>query len=108
MAYRAWRGERSFIVCDGKESAELPEVAWLGFSPDGKHLAVAAGGEKGKVILCDGLQSPEHEQLLVLQRYGDAVGRLFYVVIDKEEASLVEIHWPADRTWEDAFKAEKK
>ena len=29
------------------------------------------------------------------------------VVLDKGEASLVEVDWPADRTWQDAFKTAK-
>lgn len=49
-------------------------------------------------------QGPPHGEVLVPERFDEVAGKVCYVVIDKDEASLVEVDWPADRTWEHAFK----
>jgi hypothetical protein len=110
LAHHATREGKTLVVCDDKESTPYGEITWIGFSPDNNHLAFVAGREGKKLIVCDGLESPAHENVLVPERRCDAPGKLRYVVIDKAkdaeetEASLVEVDWPADHTWEDAFK----
>ncbi len=104
MTYRVLKDGEARVICDGKETPPIGAVIWVGFSPDSKHLAFAAERGKDKFIVCDGLEGPAHERMIVPERPADKEGKLRTVVIDKAEASLVEVDWPADRTWEDAFK----
>jgi len=110
LAYYATRGGKTFAVCDGKESGDYHEITWIGFSPDNKHLVFTGGNEGKRSIVCDGLEGPIHQDVLVPEHFYDVPGKLRYVVVDKaaggadNEARLVEVDWPADRTWEDAFK----
>ena len=59
-------------------------------------------------IVLDGLEGPRHNQIVVPRQAFDTPGKLRYVVVDRSagdarNASLVEVPWPADRTFEDAF-----
>jgi hypothetical protein len=110
LAYFATREGKTFAVCDGKESEDYREITWIGFPPDNKHLVFTGGNDGKRSIVCDGLAGPIHEDVLVPEHFYDVPGTLRYVVIDKAavgeegEAWLVEVDWPADRTWEDTFK----
>ena len=107
LAYRAVKEGRAVAICDGRESGTFDEVTRVVFSPDSKHLAFAAGRKGEKFMVCDGVETPAHATVLVPEHFDAVPGKLRYVVIDKDQASLVEVDWPADRTWEDAFKSSK-
>jgi WD40 repeat protein len=109
LAYYATREGKTFAVCDGKESENFLAVTWIGFSPDNKHLVFTGGNDGKRSIVCDGLAGPVHDDVLLPEHFYDAPGKLRYVAVDKmatgddKQASLVEVNWPTDRTWEDTF-----
>ena len=82
----------------------------MGFSPDSEHLgfAVARGGKK--LLVCDGIEGPEHDEILIPERFADVPGKLRYVTIDagKETGTkdfyLVEVDWPAGLNWQNRLK----
>ena len=108
LAYRAVKDGKALVICDGMESAPFDEISWVGFTPNGNHIAFAAARGKDKFIVCDGVEGPPHERLMVPERPFEVASETRYVVIDKAETSLVGVDWPADRTWENAFKPSAK
>ncbi len=107
LAYRVIKDGKALVVCDDRESASFDQITWVGFTPNSNHLAFAAARGKDKFVVCDGVEGPPHERLMVPERACDIPFKMRYVVIDKDEASLVEVDWPTDRTWENAFKGSK-
>ena len=96
------------FVCDGLSSPfpkGVTEISWLRFSPDSKHLAYVFGRHR---VVVDGLRGPSHARILMPGRWDAVPGKLQYLVVGTKRASLVEVDWPTDRTWEDAFKAAGK
>jgi hypothetical protein len=66
LAYVARRGEKLFVVVDGKEGKEYDGIGagTLIFSPDSKHLAyVAIRGEK-RFVVVDGKEGKEYDFFL--------------------------------------------
>ena len=112
LAYWGTRKGETRLVCDEKKCAPFGQgggvFLWLGFSSDSRHLAYVARGADGDRVVCDGVDGPPHQRVLIPQNYGLVPGKLRYVAIDGAEASLVEVDWPKDRKWEDAFKAAGK
>ena len=106
MAYGAATDGVSFVVCAGRKSPNCNKVAWLGFSRDSKHLACVIERGGSSLMTCDGLDGPVHASVLVPERYEAPGGKLRYVVIDAQQAKLVEVDWPKGRTWEDVFRAD--
>lgn len=54
LVYRALRGEKSFVVVDGKESPEYDLVSKITLSPDGRRVAyIASEGEDGDRVVVD-------------------------------------------------------
>ena len=108
MAYRAVKDGKALVICDDRETASFDEITWVGFAQNGNHLAFAAGRGNNKFVVCDGVEGPPHERLMVPERPFEVVAKLRYVVIEKAEASLLEVDWPADRIWENAFSPSAK
>lgn len=108
IAYRAVKDGKSLVVCDGRESASFDQITCLGFTPNSNHLAFAAVRGNDKFVVCDGVEGPPHERLMVPERPFEVASKVRYVVIEKAEASLVEVDWPADRLWENAFRPAAK
>jgi hypothetical protein len=82
-----------------------------GFSADGKH--VYAKGFRGTLqprapksyfILCDGIEGPSHDGLWFPPDFQNHAKVLRYVVMDGEQARLMEWAWPKDKTWQDALE----
>ena len=109
LAHFAARGRAFAVVCDDRETGEYDAVDWIAFSPDGKHLAWSARRGDDCFIVCDGREGLPHAQVIVPARAADVPDKLRYVVVDddkasgKRKASLVQIDWPTDGKWEDAF-----
>jgi len=114
LVYSAQRGASTVVVCDDRTTGDYSAVDWITFSPDGKHIAWSASRGDDSVVVCDGVEGPPHSEVVIPRQATDLPGKLRYVAVDKvtgkeeRKAVLVEVDWPADRTWEDAFKAEKK
>ncbi len=88
----------------------MGDAIWLGFSPDGLHLAAVVRDNSHAVVL-DGLRGPTHEWIHIPERWYDPeTKKLRYVVFDRghlpnvQKVSLVEAEWTIWRTWEDVFK----
>ena len=101
VAYRALRDGKAVVVCDDRQTPPYDQISWAAFN--GNHLAFAATRGKDSFIVCDGLEGPPHERVVVPERACDTPFKVRYVAIDKNEASLIEIATPADRTWESQF-----
>jgi WD40 repeat protein len=108
MAYSATKDSTCFVVCGKKRSADYEEAGSVFFSPNGNHVAFAAGRKNDKFIVIDGIESPPHKRVIIPERPCETQGKFRYVVIDKNEASLVEVDWPKGGGWEAAFTLDKK
>lgn len=71
IAYWAERGNKAYVVVDGKEIGEYDQVDWLSFSPDGKHYYFVAFRKiddtmRSKQTGSSKQKRPSHEVFLVL------------------------------------------
>lgn len=61
LAYGGRRGNKFFLVVDGKKGADYDALGYFGFSHDGKHIAfIAKKGDK-IVIVVDGQERAEYD-----------------------------------------------
>ena len=104
VAFTASADGKDLLVSDGREIPLDGPIDWFAFSPDSKHFAALARAGESMRMSLDGRLAPVHQQILVPSRWDTVPGKARYVAIDKNDASLVEVDWPKDRTWEDAFK----
>ena len=100
----AYVGAYRFIVRDGEVGEELDgSTEAVTFSPDGKHLGWCVttddtGHGSKMFVMVDGMKGPMHEWAGIPTKGGDE-RVLRYVAIDKGEARLVEVEWPAGLDW---------
>ena len=108
LAYWGTRKGETWLTCDDRKCSPFGGAdgvfLWLGFSTDSRHLAGVVRRADGDRVVCDGVEGPAHRQVLIPVNYALVPGKLRYAAVDGAEASLVEVDWPAGRTWEDAFK----
>ncbi len=119
LAYFAKGARAPTVVCDDREAGDYTTVEWIAFSPDSRHLAWVATRAGNTFMVVDGVELAPHAQIVVPTLACDVPGKLRYVVVEAEvyadpakplaeestrAASLVEVDWPAEGTWEDAFK----
>lgn len=136
LAYAAARGNKWKVICDARGSVKEYDTwtfkkwdsppGWMQpvpekpmFSADGKHLFFKVRRERKpqtadrpvtlrrSLVIVDGVEGPEHDDLWLPESFRCYPEKLRCVVADRREVSLVEVDWPADRTWQDAFKALK-
>ncbi len=105
VAYSAGRGERQFMVVDGKSQSEYDQVEYPIFSPDGQRLAygarqgnqwfAVADGQEGKryddACLACGSFSPDSRHFAYLAQ----TNKRWHIVVDgKEGASYETVYRP--------------
>jgi len=111
MIYFARDDTGSAFICEGIRTPAFAfpltrYSAWGTFSPDSRHLAylIRHPLTDTQAMVIDGLEGPPHLEVLIPKKWDAAPGGLRYVAVEKDRAWLVEVDWPAGRTWEDAFK----
>ena len=60
LAYGGRRGDKFFLVVDGKKGADYDALGYFGFSHDGKHIAFTALKGDKMVIVVDGEERGEY------------------------------------------------
>jgi hypothetical protein len=60
LAYGGRRGDKFFLVVDGKKGADYDTLGYFGFSHDGKHIAFMAKKGDKYVIVVDGQERAEY------------------------------------------------
>jgi WD40 repeat protein len=60
LAYGGRRGDKFFLVVDGKKGADYDVLGYFGFSHDGKHIAFMAKKGDKYVIVVDGQERAEY------------------------------------------------
>jgi hypothetical protein len=63
LAYGGRRGEKFFLVVDGKKGADYDALGYFGFSQDGKHIAFTAKKGNQMVIVVDGQEREEYSEV---------------------------------------------
>ncbi|HUW57960.1 MAG TPA: hypothetical protein VMZ92_15065 [Planctomycetota bacterium] len=104
LFYTAWRkGGPNYVVCDDMVNAVGGSAYWPTFSEDSRHFAYRIREKDvGDRVVCDGVKGPAHPEIRGLRA---AAGKLHYVAYERKGVRIVEVDWPAGRTWRDGFKA---
>ena len=101
------RDHRCRIICDDRRSQEftgyVASCSWIGWSPDSRHIAWVHARRGSAYTVIDGVPGPVHSHVMVPEPFAKTPGKLRYVAVDLTLVALVEVDWPADRTWEDGF-----
>ena len=63
LAYGGRRGNRFFLVLDGKQGDEYDALGYFGFSQDGKHIAFTAKKGDKMVIVVDGKERATYDSV---------------------------------------------
>jgi WD40 repeat protein len=94
------------VWCDDRKASVGTSQRTGVFSPDGRHAAYIALGDGGERVACDGLAGPPHEQIVSLI----PGNTLRYIAWDENKtvARLIEVEWPAGRTWTQGFTEPQK
>ena len=104
LAYAAETARKWRLVCEGRKSGEFDGIEGIVFSRDSRHVAWIVRRGMRRQLLIDGVEGAAHARVIFPDEAVTKKDRLRCVVIDGEDASLVEVDWPADTTWENAVK----
>ncbi len=86
---------KQVVVVDGRESKAYHGIkaGMLAFSPDSRHLAYGAQGDKGWVVVLDGQEGKPYENLLSLgggKIVFDTPGRFHYLATRGQDIYVVQ------------------
>ena len=101
FVYQAQRGKKWYFVIDGKESTSYDKIwgcynnlVYSNGHPDGHHwIGIGMRGGKHHVV-CDGVEGPPHQAVIVTDNSIKSGDKLRYLAVDNNEARLVEVDWP--------------
>ncbi len=91
--------DAQFLVVNDMRGKGYPLVGAARFASNGRHLCYVAGPKERPFLVVDGLEGPEHRVVKVPDKFDIGRGRLRYVVVDGDEAWLVETDWPKGLNW---------
>ena len=96
------KGGPNHVVCDDLINAVARSAYCPTFSKDSRHFAYRIFHDDTRYqVVCDGVKGPAHWEIRGLRAVG---GKLRYVAYEKDRVRIVEVDWPAGRTWRDGFK----
>lgn len=99
LAYAAQRGQRQFIVRDGRESQSYDRVSYPNFSRDSRDLVYTAARNGKEFIVIDDAEGSPHD--IMRLSFGKKLGTIRASVVDRDQAWLLEVDWPAKGQEED-------
>jgi len=100
IAFQMKRGDKAFVLHNGREQREYDRVAWLTLSEDGSHLAYAAKRNGKWFAVWDGIEGAAYDMVMlpVLSPDGKRLaynarnGEDWFVVCDGKAWKQIEYH----------------
>ena len=93
VAFGTKRGDKRFIVCDGKEGKGYDATGDWRFSHDSQHLAYTARRGDKEFIVIDGIEGLPHDKLFWTS---GPEGLQTCKVVDDGQVSLIQVDYPAE------------
>lgn len=90
LAYGGRRGDKFFLVVDGKRGVDYDALGHFEFSSDGKHIAFTARKGDKMVIVVDGQERAEHSEIPAGPVFRSD-GVLEYLAADEPSVSRIEV-----------------